>query len=130
MSPSSYHESNFLPSTKQDKADAEEASEDLPEHADDDRRQDAESAPLLPRRARGGRIEAGVQRVSRSKVGTVGRKIAGALNPPLVGGLLAITFGLIPPFRHVVFEKGWAGWVDPLTQAISKLGALFTGLQM
>jgi predicted permease len=130
MSPSTYHESNFLPSTKQDKADADEASDDLSEQDDDARPQDDESAPLLPRQARGGQLEAGVRRVRRSKLGAIARKVAEALNPPLVGGLLAILCGMIPPIRHIVFEKGWAGWVDPLTQAVSKLGALFTGLQM
>lgn len=130
MSPSSYHESNFLPSNKQDKSDAEETSEDVSGDDVDDQRQDDESAPLLPRQVRGGRIEAGLTRARRSKVGSVARTIAGAFNPPLIGGLLAIFCGMISPIRHVVFEKGWAGWIDPATQAVSKLGNLFTGLQM
>lgn len=53
-----------------------------------------------------------------------------AINPPLQGGLAAMAVGVIGPVRRVVFEQGWGGWVDPLTQSISKMGGLFTVLQM
>lgn len=125
MSPNSYLESPFLPSNSKDEDIAPSTSSSpasstasLPEHAD-------EFAPLLPGRMKGGKVET----ITR-KMGKIGKVTAGALNPPLVGGLLAIAFGMIPFTRGVVFEKGWGGWVDPVTQSIKKLGGLFTALQM
>jgi len=63
-------------------------------------------------------------------LGRAGKWLEGAINPPLQGGLAAMLFGVVGPVRRVVFEKGWDGWVDPITQSISKLGGLFTALQM
>lgn len=53
-----------------------------------------------------------------------------AMNPPLQGGLAAIVCGVIGPVRRVVFERGWGGWVDPVTQSLFKLGGLFSAFQM
>lgn len=53
-----------------------------------------------------------------------------AINPPLRGGLAAMVCGVIGPVRRVVFERGWGGWVDPVTQSLFKLGGLFSAFQM
>lgn len=58
------------------------------------------------------------------------RWLRGAINPPLQGGILAMVFGVIGPVRRVVFERGWGGWVDPITQSLFKLGGLFSAFQM
>ncbi|CAE6535843.1 unnamed protein product [Rhizoctonia solani] len=55
--------------------------------------------------------------------------IRGALNPPLIAAIVAVTFGLISPLHHAFFNKG-----QPLgatvTQSIDYLGKLYTALQM
>lgn len=135
MSPGRYaEESSFLPATKSDRdqVEAVESGSGDDDGADEQAngRDADESAPLLPKRARGGRIELWVERVRRSRAGAVAKTVGGALNPPLVGGLLAIFFGMVPFLRGIVFEKGLGGWVDPVTQSLSKLGGLFSVLQM
>ncbi|SDA02344.1 BZ3501_MvSof-1269-A2-R1_Chr12-3g03552 [Microbotryum saponariae] len=54
--------------------------------------------------------------------------LTGFLNPPLLGGLAACFFGLIPWFHHHLFDKG--GWLTPLSDSISNVGNLYTVLQM
>ena len=51
------------------------------------------------------------------------------VNPPLVAGLLAIFFGLIPATHKALFtEKGI--FTSNFTQSIKTLGDLYTGLQI
>ncbi|CED82263.1 Predicted membrane protein [Phaffia rhodozyma] len=61
---------------------------------------------------------------------TMKDNIQSVMNPPLLGGLAAVTLGTVEPIRNVVFKGGAGGWVKPLTDSISKLGGLFTALQM
>lgn len=51
------------------------------------------------------------------------------VNPPLVAGLLAVFFGLIPGTRHLLFEEEGALNAS-FTQSIKKLGQLYTAMQM
>ncbi|KAJ6619461.1 membrane transport protein-domain-containing protein [Mycena sp. CBHHK59/15] len=50
-----------------------------------------------------------------------------ALNPPLIGGLLAIFFGLIPFFHKGLFGSGW---LSPIANSVRNVGKLFSALQM
>jgi predicted permease len=51
-----------------------------------------------------------------------------ALNPPLVGGLAAIAFGLIPFAQSQLFSS--SGWLSPIADAIKNIGGLYTVMQM
>ncbi|KAM0751651.1 hypothetical protein T439DRAFT_324841 [Meredithblackwellia eburnea MCA 4105] len=51
-----------------------------------------------------------------------------ALNPPLIGGVLAVTFGIIPFFHHHLFDP--SGWLTPIASSVASLGNLYTALQM
>ncbi|KAJ7784838.1 hypothetical protein DFH07DRAFT_483 [Mycena maculata] len=51
----------------------------------------------------------------------------GAMNPPLIGGLLAIFFGIIPWFHTQLFGSGF---LSPIYNSISNVGKLFSALQM
>ncbi|KAJ7640540.1 membrane transport protein-domain-containing protein [Mycena rosella] len=50
-----------------------------------------------------------------------------AINPPLMGGLLAVGFGLIPWFHRELFGPGI---LSPISDSISNVGKLFSALQM
>ncbi|KAJ7505388.1 auxin efflux carrier [Mycena galericulata] len=49
------------------------------------------------------------------------------INPPLMGGLLAIIFGIIPWFHTELFGSGT---LSPISGSISNVGKLFSALQM
>ncbi|KAF8208866.1 hypothetical protein K438DRAFT_1813035 [Mycena galopus ATCC 62051] len=53
--------------------------------------------------------------------------IVSAMNPPLVGGILAVCFGLIPWFHTELFGSGI---LSPLADSINNVGKLFSALQM
>ncbi|KAJ7505390.1 hypothetical protein B0H11DRAFT_1708938, partial [Mycena galericulata] len=50
-----------------------------------------------------------------------------AANPPLVGGLLAVIFGVIPWFHTELFGSGF---LSPISNSISNVGNLFSAMQM
>ncbi|KAJ7288387.1 membrane transport protein-domain-containing protein [Mycena rebaudengoi] len=50
-----------------------------------------------------------------------------ALNPPLIGGLLALSFGLIPWFHRELFGSGI---LSPISDSVNNIGKLFSALQM
>ncbi|ORY23035.1 endoplasmic reticulum protein [Naematelia encephala] len=82
---------------------------------------EAESAPLLHKaKVEGWRSWLVIKFIKSS--------VRGFLNPPTVGGLLAIIAGLIPFVRHTLFSKSSA--LGPLSQSLSNLGDLYTVLQM
>ncbi len=54
--------------------------------------------------------------------------LAVALNPPLVGGLAAIAFGLVPLAQAQLFAS--SGWLSPLADAVKNIGSLYTVMQM
>ncbi|KAK4704331.1 hypothetical protein P7C70_g1885, partial [Phenoliferia sp. Uapishka_3] len=47
-----------------------------------------------------------------------------ALNPPLIGGLLALFFGIIPWLHQQLFTT--AGWLTPIADSIANVGNLCT----
>ncbi|KAL8291781.1 hypothetical protein RQP46_002039 [Phenoliferia psychrophenolica] len=51
-----------------------------------------------------------------------------ALNPPLIGGFLAIFFGIIPWFHRQLFNS--SGWLTPVADSVANVGNLYTALQM
>ncbi|KAJ7935570.1 membrane transport protein-domain-containing protein [Mycena leptocephala] len=53
--------------------------------------------------------------------------IVSAINPPLLGGILAICFGLIPWFHTELFGSGI---LSPISDSINNVGKLFSALQM
>ncbi|KAJ7175791.1 auxin efflux carrier [Mycena filopes] len=53
--------------------------------------------------------------------------MADAINPPLIGGLLALSFGLIP-WTHTQFFG--SGILSPISDSINNVGKLFSALQM
>ncbi|KAJ6508888.1 hypothetical protein C8R45DRAFT_969177 [Mycena sanguinolenta] len=53
--------------------------------------------------------------------------ILAALNPPLLGGILAVCFGLIPWFHTELFGPGV---LSPLYDSINNVGKLFSAMQM
>ncbi|KAJ7254388.1 hypothetical protein B0H12DRAFT_1184130 [Mycena haematopus] len=53
--------------------------------------------------------------------------IVSAMNPPLLGGILAVCFGLIPWFHTELFGSGV---LSPLYDSINNVGKLFSALQM
>ncbi|KAJ7044047.1 auxin efflux carrier [Mycena alexandri] len=53
--------------------------------------------------------------------------IVSAINPPLMGGILALTFGLIPWFHKELFGSGF---LSPISDSINNVGKLFSALQM
>ncbi|KAJ7780572.1 hypothetical protein DFH07DRAFT_1022329 [Mycena maculata] len=53
--------------------------------------------------------------------------IVGAINPPLMGGILAILFGIIPFFHTELFGSGI---LSPISDSINNVGKLFSALQM
>jgi len=63
-----------------------------------------------------------------SWVGSVWSKVSGFLNPPMIGGLLAIAVGIIPSSRAAFFSEG--ALLSPFTQSVANLGDLYTVLQM
>ncbi|KAJ7069851.1 hypothetical protein C8F01DRAFT_531628 [Mycena amicta] len=67
------------------------------------------------------RIQAG------SYLGRTVDTVRRAMNPPLIGGLLAVTFGLIPWFHTELFG---AGMLSPVSDSINNIGKLFSALQM
>lgn len=52
-----------------------------------------------------------------------------AVNPPLVAGIVAIVIGAIKPTHKLFFEEGGA-LNSSLTQSMTTIGKLYTGLQM
>jgi len=63
------------------------------------------------------------------KMKKIGAKVKDFFNPPLVAGLLAITFGLISPLRRTLFEEGGALNAS-VAQSLISLGKLYTALQI
>ncbi|ODQ53265.1 auxin efflux carrier [Saitoella complicata NRRL Y-17804] len=60
---------------------------------------------------------------------TIFQKVKASMNPPLVGGLIAVFIGCIPVLHKLFFSDD--GALNPsLTQSIDKLGGLYTALQM
>ncbi|OCF41258.1 endoplasmic reticulum protein [Kwoniella heveanensis CBS 569] len=57
----------------------------------------------------------------------VKKSVAGFMNPPMYGGLAAITFGVIPFTHRWLFEKGF---LSPVSESIDKIGKLYAALQM
>nr|GAT60367.1 dual specificity kinase 1 [Mycena chlorophos] len=57
----------------------------------------------------------------------LGIKAVRALNPPLIGGLLALVFGLVPWFHTQLFGSGI---LSPVADSINTIGKLFGALQM
>ncbi|KAL7006329.1 hypothetical protein EMMF5_004215 [Cystobasidiomycetes sp. EMM_F5] len=55
--------------------------------------------------------------------------LKGFFNPPLIAGLLAIFFGVIPGTHKLLFEESGA-LNSSLTQSIKTVGDLYTGLQI
>lgn len=55
-------------------------------------------------------------------------KIGEYVNPPMLGGGVAIILGMIPFMRHALFED--TGYLSPLADSIKNLGKLYTVLQM
>ncbi|KAJ6584891.1 auxin efflux carrier [Mycena capillaripes] len=53
--------------------------------------------------------------------------IVSAINPPLLGGILAVCFGLIPWFHKELFGSGI---LSPISESINNVGKLFSALQM
>ncbi|KAJ7212184.1 hypothetical protein GGX14DRAFT_447827 [Mycena pura] len=53
--------------------------------------------------------------------------IVRAINPPLMGGILAMVFGLIPWFHRELFGSGI---LSPISDSINNIGKLFSALQM
>jgi len=62
-----------------------------------------------------------------SSLKTVKDWIVLAVNPPLVGGILAVCFGLIPWFHRELFGPGI---LSPISDSINNVGKLFSALQM
>lgn len=63
-----------------------------------------------------------------SKLKTVWDKVSDYLNPPMMGGGIAVILGLIPFMRHALFDN--AGYLSPIAESIKNLGKLYTVLQM
>ncbi|KAF7291578.1 Dual specificity kinase 1 [Mycena chlorophos] len=57
----------------------------------------------------------------------LGIKAVRALNPPLIGGLLALVFGLVPWFHTQLFGSGI---LSPVADSINTIGKLFGASQM
>ncbi|KZT29815.1 hypothetical protein NEOLEDRAFT_1127679 [Neolentinus lepideus HHB14362 ss-1] len=57
------------------------------------------------------------------------KKISSFLNPPLVGGIVALIVGIIPPLHQAFLSKDGI-FHNTLTDAVSNLGDLFVVLQM
>jgi len=57
------------------------------------------------------------------------KKISSFLNPPLVGGIVALIVGIIPPLHKAFLSKDGI-FHNTLTDAVSNLGDLFVVLQM
>ncbi|KAF7365285.1 Dual specificity kinase 1 [Mycena venus] len=53
--------------------------------------------------------------------------IVSAMNPPLMGGILAVCFGIIPWFHTELFG---AGVLSPISDSINNVGKLFSAMQM
>jgi predicted permease len=63
-----------------------------------------------------------------SKLKTVWDTVSDYLNPPMIGGGIAVILGLIPFMRHALFDN--AGYLSPISESIKNLGKLYTVLQM
>ncbi|KAL7423976.1 hypothetical protein Q5752_001561 [Cryptotrichosporon argae] len=61
-------------------------------------------------------------------LGWARRGVAGFLNPPMAGGLLAVVAGVIPFTHSSLFDEG--AWASPFSQSIQNLGKLYAVLQM
>ena len=63
-----------------------------------------------------------------SKLKAVWNMVSDYLNPPMIGGGIAVILGLIPFMRHALFDN--AGYLSPIAESIKNLGKLYTVLQM
>ncbi|CAK5284263.1 unnamed protein product [Mycena citricolor] len=64
---------------------------------------------------------------SRLSIEVARRRFLSVLNPPLLGGISAVFFGLIPWFNTALFGSGI---LSPLSESINAVGKLFSALQM
>ncbi|KZP30671.1 hypothetical protein FIBSPDRAFT_1037951 [Athelia psychrophila] len=79
----------------------------------------------------------GLERAQKSTPGkTLGRGVGKTweaakvwMNPALVGGLIALILGIIPPFHAAFFSSGGV-FTNTITKAADNLGGLFGALQM
>jgi predicted permease len=68
-------------------------------------------------------------RVLKGNLSTLWTQVQRFLTPPIVGIILAVTFGLIPPLHSAFLSK--SGLFYPsLTSSVKNIGDLFTSLQM
>lgn len=82
-----------------------------------------ETQPLLTKQR--------AKRVSNSigsKLKAVWESVGAYLNPPMIGGGVAVILGLIPFMRHALFDN--TGFLSPIAESIKNLGKLYTVLQM
>lgn len=82
-----------------------------------------ETQPLLTKQR--------AKRVSNSigsKLKAVWESVGEYLNPPMIGGGVAVILGLIPFMRHALFDN--TGFLSPIAESIKNLGKLYTVLQM
>lgn len=63
-----------------------------------------------------------------SKLNEVGSWIIKVSNPPLIGGISSIFFGIIPFLHHQFFDS--SGVMSPIANSIDSIGNLYTALQM
>jgi predicted permease len=84
---------------------------------------DSERQPLLSKQR-----AAQVSNTLGSKFKAVWDKVSDYLNPPMIGGGIAVILGLIPFMRHALFDN--AGYLSPIAESIKNLGKLYTVLQM
>jgi predicted permease len=61
------------------------------------------------------------------KLKAVCAKIGEYVNPPMLGGGLAMILGMIPFMRHALFDN--TGLLSPVADSIKNLGKLYTVLQ-
>jgi predicted permease len=57
------------------------------------------------------------------------RKLVSFLNPPVIGGLIALVLGMIQPLHHAFLSKDGT-FYNSLTSSVENLGKLFVSLQM
>jgi predicted permease len=82
-----------------------------------------ETQPLLTKQR--------AKRVSNNiggKLKSLWESISEYLNPPMMGGGVAVILGLIPFMRHALFDN--TGFLSPIAESIKNLGKLYTVLQM
>ncbi|KAI5450380.1 hypothetical protein NCC49_003162 [Naganishia albida] len=63
-----------------------------------------------------------------SKLKAAWETVSEYLNPPMMGGGVAVILGLIPFMRHALFDN--TGFLSPIAESVKNLGKLYTVLQM